>query len=286
MKRLLFIFILCALITQAAAEPDAVLPGQSQTAEVTLYALRYAQSDFPGKQVFWGGEGVVELAWMFWVIRDGTETYLVDAGIRDERLVRGFKLRDYVDPLALLERLELCPRDVTAIILTHLHADHADGCKAFPDTPVLLQKQEYDAVAKAMAAHPDRRLNGGCRRDDFSFIEKQRQAGLVRLLEGDVRIAPHVSAELAPYHTAGTQSVIVDTPAKRFLLVPDNAYVTRNVSDARPVGIVRDLEGNRAFLEKLRGLDASKNVIVPGHEPDVFSCYRRVADGIVQLSPE
>jgi N-acyl homoserine lactone hydrolase len=43
-----------------------------------------------------------------------------------------------------LANLNLAPKDITAVILTHLHFDHTDGLYHFPETPTYVSRQEWE----------------------------------------------------------------------------------------------------------------------------------------------
>lgn len=71
---------------------------------------------------------------MFWVVRDGSETYLIDCGIKDEKLIAVWRIQEYSEPVTLLEKLNIGTKDIAGIIITHLHPDHFDGAFFFPDS--------------------------------------------------------------------------------------------------------------------------------------------------------
>jgi len=59
-------------------------------------------------------------------------------------------------------RLGYCPEDVSDIILTHLHFDHAGGLPDFPHARVHVHKREYEALL-----HPRRWIELAYDRNDF-----------------------------------------------------------------------------------------------------------------------
>ena len=251
---------------------------------VTVYALRYGESTYPSKFVFeHGTDERVPFAWYFWAIKDGAHTYLVDCGISDPQLVERWHIRGYTDPVVLLRAINVSPASITGIIITHMHADHFDGCRAFPDVPVYLQRDAFEAVRQAFTRAGAGRASRGYRRADFGFLQELRESGRLVLVNGSRSITRHIVVNPAPYHTRGMQEVTVRGSGKTVHLVADNVFVYENLALLRPIGTAVDRPGNLAYLERLRALDPDRHVIVPGHDPDVVRRFPTVADGVVEL---
>jgi glyoxylase-like metal-dependent hydrolase (beta-lactamase superfamily II) len=275
--------MLLTLIAAAFLLPAAMAAGPESDVEV--YGLKYGDSLYKTKFIFADGDDSrVPLAWVFWVVKEKEAAYLVDAGIQDTKLLAQWRIENYSSPLDLLKALNLSPESITGIILTHMHADHADGCLAFPKTRVFLQQKEYDAVTKAFEG-PDKAgksASAGYCRAHLEHLQRLRQAGLLTLLDGDAEITPNIRVELAPYHTRGTQSVIVNTGAKNVWLIPDNAYLYENMR-RQSVSASVDKAGHVEYLRKVMALDPATNVVIPGHEPRLFKGQSLIADKILRL---
>jgi len=90
--------------------------------------------------------------------------------------------------------------------------------------------------------------------------------------------------ELAPYHTKGTQTVIIETNGERTILVPDNAYVMNNIEDLRAVGAAVSKDGNRTYLEKLKLLHSyPRTTVIPGHDVSIFKEFPLTQKNIARL---
>ena len=75
-----------------------------------------------------------------------------------EKLREIYALDESDGLLASLEALQIAPEEITRVVLTHLHQDHAGGCTvqaddaylpAFPNATYYVQKGEWDDAAHA-----------------------------------------------------------------------------------------------------------------------------------------
>ncbi|MDA0633650.1 MBL fold metallo-hydrolase [Nonomuraea sp. MCN248] len=85
------------------------------------------------------------------------------------------------------------PADVSTVILTHLHSDHAGGAVAdgrplFENARYVLQNAELEAAAGAV-------------RDQVIDVIK----GQLHVVDGDAEVAPGLRVHLTPGHTPGHQ---------------------------------------------------------------------------------
>lgn len=247
---------------------------EEQQSNPEIYALQYGRSSYNAKYVFRDGNNEeIPFAWMFWLVKDGKKNILIDAGIADTEFVARWKISAYIAPRELLGAMGIRPEDISAIILTHLHADHCDGLTDFPDATLYLQRNEYSAIQAALARAPGDASSNGYWRQHLELLQDAEKRGTLRLLEGDAEITPNIRVELEPFHTRGTQSVVVRTAGAKVYLVPDNAYLDANLEGPLAVGTAVDYSGNLEYLERLKELKQSGHVIIPGHEPGIFRRY-------------
>jgi N-acyl homoserine lactone hydrolase len=109
--------------------------------------------------------------------------------------------RDIVAALAQNNGIE--PRDIDAIVITHLHFDHVGGAQFFAGTPIYVQRAEWEAAQAPKYTIPEWL--------DFP-------AANWRLLDGDAELAPGLRVISTPGHTPGHQAVAVSVPAGTVLL--------------------------------------------------------------------
>src|SRR3954466_4441408 len=175
-------------------------------AAVTGYSVDALVEGFPGKATAHGGLGWSGIT----LLRGGGRVVLVDTG--------GFGVRA---PLAYaLAEYGVAPGDVTDVLLTHVHYDHAVNALLFPAARVWIsaadlewargKPAEFDPVPELYAAELDRNPR-------------------TRRLDGDGAVLPGIDAIAAPGHTPG-------------------CLVFRVTTDAGPVLFAGDAVKNRAEL--------------------------------------
>src|SRR5262249_4620536 len=122
-------------------------PGQAQTPQYEVYAISYAViPDFPVSALVAGADRSrkMDIEMMFWLIRGpGGKNVIVDCGFYRDKFLKQWKPRDFIKHSEALAKVALKPDDITDIIISHIHWDHADGMDLFPRATVWIQKDEY-----------------------------------------------------------------------------------------------------------------------------------------------
>jgi len=97
---------------------------------------------------------------------------------------------------AQLGEIHVMPSDIKLMAVSHSHPDHAGNVEMFPNTPMLVQRVEYEWA--------------GSRQDTVAFNKKHP----VRLIDGDYDVFGDGSLVLlsTPGHTPGHQSLLVRLP--------------------------------------------------------------------------
>ncbi|HEX3462321.1 MAG TPA: N-acyl homoserine lactonase family protein [Acidimicrobiales bacterium] len=209
---------------------------------------------------------------------------LLDTGfnpalIRDPALYRRFHGRNHDiqailpgpgEPLeAAIDEVGLALEDIQAVAVSHLHNDHAGGLRHFADrVPIHAQRAELDY---GLSDHPEPEHHG-IFRVDFD------DPGLDwRLADGDVEIAPGVTAVLTAGHTPGHQSFMVEIDESAggggYVFAFDAADLTENIEKELPVGGFINCEAADTVepIRRLKALAAERGFqLVPGHDPEVW----------------
>ncbi len=198
-----------------------------------------------------GGDELVTVPVVAFLVGSGERLVLVDcgmspAGAADPERAWG-RLARFFEPVvagddrleARLAALGLAPGDVTDLVLTHLHFDHAGGAALLPNATRWVQRSEY-----RHALHPDRHEAGG-------YLPAEL-AGEYELLAGDATIAPGVHALFTPGHTHGHQSVLVHVAGGWHCLVGDAVDSRELLERKRMPGVVASPDDAMLSTARLR----------------------------------
>lgn len=138
-----------------------------------------------------------------WLVTDGETHILVDSGMPHISEVRRSLKVDGVGGgheslRAALAMHGLAPADIDYVIPTHLHFDHAANLDLFPDSCVIVQRDElFHAIDPAAT----QRIY--YRRDTIvELINRKRPSGL-RLIDGDLQFSSGLLLLKLPAHTPG-----------------------------------------------------------------------------------
>ncbi|MEL7132336.1 MAG: N-acyl homoserine lactonase family protein [Pseudomonadota bacterium] len=216
-----------------------------------------------------------------WLIRNDDRVILVDTGFdANEAAARDRPIR--IDPGAALKPFDLKPEDVTEIIVTHLHFDHAGGLHLFPNAQLHLQTAEMAYATGPCMCHTVMRYpyTAG------HVIEavKRLYSGKVTFHDGDGQIAEGITVHRIGGHTKGMQSVRVLTQAGWLVLASDAAHFYGNMALKLPFPLVVDMQEMLDGFDTLRSLASAPRLIVPGHDPLVRHHFpNAIADHITRL---
>jgi glyoxylase-like metal-dependent hydrolase (beta-lactamase superfamily II) len=178
--------------------------------------------------------------------------------------------------------LGIAPEQVTDIVISHTHWDHADGVDLFPRATMWIQKDEYDYYIgpQGEVLHP-----GGVDADDAKMFAALKEAGRVRLVDGDAKeTLPGITVYTGGKHTYQSQFVGVQTSSGIVVLASDNAYLYENLDKRLAIAQTLDADANVAAQQRMIALAATPALVIPGHDPAVFERFPAVAPGVVKIN--
>jgi glyoxylase-like metal-dependent hydrolase (beta-lactamase superfamily II) len=147
------------------------------------------------------------------LVRTGDELLLIDTGNGGKLSPKEQGFFDAPPGEPLLENLAargVRPEEITTVLLTHLHMDHAGGASrrvgeevvpAFPNARFVVQRQEWED-----ALHNRSHMRTSYRIENLQPLQA---SGRLRLLDGDGEVAPGVSVHVTGGHTRAHQCVFI-----------------------------------------------------------------------------
>jgi glyoxylase-like metal-dependent hydrolase (beta-lactamase superfamily II) len=244
--------------------------------EYEVFAIRYAAHQRNRNHNFIAHDphdGPMPMDYFVWLVRGAGRTFLVDTGFNAEAArQRG---REHLRcPIGALEALGVRADQVSDVIITHLHYDHAGNVELLPNARLHLQEREmHYAVGRYMAYQPLRQAYSV---PDVQHLVGRVHAGQVRFHDGDATIAPGIQLALIGGHTMGLQSVRVHTARGWVVLASDASHYYENMETDSPFPLVHDVGAMLEGYRKLQALAESPDHLVPGHDPLVMARYPRL----------
>ena len=169
-----------------------------------------------------------------------------------------------------LEKVGYTLKDISAVIISHMHLDHAGGLEYFRgmDVPVYVHKEELKYAFYAVATKED---FGAYLPHyvDVAFNWKAVHEDEIELFEG-------ITLYRTTGHTPGTLSMKVDlTNAAPFIFTSDTMLHSENYFEEKPLGwLIRDMHAWWRDLRKLQNLEARYNAnVFVAHDKGQFNKY-------------
>ena len=192
------------------------------------------------------------------LIQIAGKTVLVDAGVGSKELDHEKETYGLVPSRLMkgLKSLGISPKEIDAVILTHLHFDHSGGCtridRAGDLVPSFPRASYYvQSVCWEDACNPNERCNEIHRPEDFRPIEEK---GQLELLDGDTEIFPGLWVKVTDGHARGHQVVLVNHGGERIAylgdLVPTPYHLDLGAISAFDQFPEETLERKREFLSQ------------------------------------
>lgn len=250
-----------------------------------VYALKYADRNNRSRKdsfIFDDNHDQPHpMDYFVWVLKSGHQVILVDTGY-DEAEARRRGRPILLEPSAALQGIGLKPEDVTTLIVTHLHYDHAGGLSQFPKATIHLQSAEMAYATGPCMCHDTLRQPFSA--DHVCEAVKRVYSGRAVFHDGDGEVADGVTVHCIGGHSRGLQAVRVRTQSGWLCLASDAAHFYENIFARKPFPIVVDLQNMLDGFDRIQALASHPGLIIPGHDPLVMSRFERVGpDYVVRL---
>lgn len=283
MGRALSAIVVASLFLLSALSRGAQVPQKAPQYEV--YAIRYATlPGFPLAALVKGADPArkLDIAMIVWLVKGNGRTILVDSGFYRPQFLKQWTVKDFMKPSDAVAQAGVKPDDITDVVITHMHWDHADGMDLFPKARIWLQKDEYTYYTGE--AWQQKNTHGGIDPDDVLSVVKLNTEARVGLVNGDAQeIFPGITCYTGGRHTYQSQYVGVNTKEGTVILASDNMYLYENLDKHLPIAQTLDASSNLRAQDRMKELAARPNLIIPGHDPAEFDRFPKVNDRVVRI---
>ena len=239
---------------------------------MVIKAVKFRKDGFYTQPMVFGGEEGMEKfdpsvrycgSLQNYLIDTGDEVILVDTGlpagtpeeVPDEKslLFTGKDICSYMDAFAALGYR---PEQVTAILLTHKHADHSGELKSFPNAKIYVNADEVTATELQGLPNivPVKFTDGAY----YNFPESQK-------------ICDGVTYIKAKGHTNGNSIVVVELDDLFYMIHGDITYIDEALYKNKLSVVFEDLPAARETLDRVR--DFIRNhptVYLSTHTPEGY----------------
>jgi N-acyl homoserine lactone hydrolase len=206
-------------------------------------------------------EPTVTYAYIFY-IEGPKQRILIDSGVSSENMFKRKLPGDHVAfPADALKQVGLKPEDIDLIICTHLHFDHNEQGHLYKKARFIIQKAELDS---AMNPHPVESPIYGDKKayEDLDF----------KIINGDSRVIDGIKILSTPGHTAGSQSIMVDTCKGKIIIAGQctNRYnfYPQEADSRSPMPVIppsAHVNVNQAY-DSLLKIKKEADLVIPLHD--------------------
>jgi glyoxylase-like metal-dependent hydrolase (beta-lactamase superfamily II) len=251
--------------------------------EYEVYAIRYASLPFRVSSLIAGADTSrrIDIAMMVWLLKGPNgRNVLVDAGFYREPFMTRWHPVNFSKPSDAVARFGVKPEEVTDIIVSHVHWDHLDGADLFPKARIWIQRAEFDHHLDGAGTVKDRAIDAA----DAKMLGQMSREGRVTLVDGDAtEIIPGIRVYTGGKHTFASQFATVKTAAGTVVVASDNMYLYENLAKHVPISQTLDAASNLRAQDRMSTLASDPRLIVPGHDPEVFTRFPSPGNGVARI---
>ena len=205
--------------------------------ELKIYAVKYGESMFPEQYVFHDSPAgkTMPFSWLFYYIEYKEKKILIDTGFNNPKYIKLFSIKNYIKPSDILRQNNVRPEDITDIIITHGHFDHADGIDSFPGAKIIISDVELELIKKGVYGQQTRN----------KFLKHKS----VREFKGTCVLYNIFTLKMTGGHTAGSSVVFIDYKNLKYCLTGDEVYTKDNLDRGIMNGTVTSAANNLKFIK-------------------------------------
>ncbi len=259
-----------------------------QNAGYEIYAVKFASLNFKvpiaAMAVGSSSKDSTSVCYFIYLLKGNNgKMILVDAGFTEPIKPYPWQAFAYTRPDSMLRKMNIKPADITDVIITHPHWDHIGGIDLFPNAMIWMQKEDFNYFVGAAWQKGENPDNGFNPIDVVKIIQRNLN-GKLTLVKGDsVEIMPGVRVFTGSKHTYESQYVLVGTGADKVIIASDNSWLYYNLTNLLSIPVTFDQKAYLQNLKRMRAMVNNIDLIIPGHDPLLFSKFPKVIDGVVRI---
>jgi glyoxylase-like metal-dependent hydrolase (beta-lactamase superfamily II) len=253
-----------------------------------IYALKIGERESDSPMVLYQTDPGKKIAtsYYFLCLKNEDRVILLDTGISQAEIAtRGIK--DAPAREEMLDRINISPKNVEAIILTHLHNDHFTAPEIYPNSIFYIQRREFAYWSEDVQRFPiifSPPFLKGKSGVEIETLQKLNFQKRVRFLDGDTEVYPGIHTIWCGAHSPGSQMVSVQTARGSVLCCGDFVHVYQNLEKLIPIGVFTSIVEWITNITKIENLHLPKESIIPGHDTQIFSMFPEVAKDVVRIA--
>lgn len=205
---------------------------------------------------------------IIWYIAGSKNNIIVDLGPGPSNCMENHGLVVHrskaQEPYNALKKIGVHPDEVSLVVLTHLHWDHACGFHLFPNARFLIQEKEVKYAIAPLPCHRSLYYEKNLGRPQFvDYLSR------IDLIDGDHEVEEGIDAVFIPSHSPGFQGLSVNTKKGKYFIAGDavGLYECWETVPHVPSGIFNNLE---TYYDSLGKIESMSDFVLPGHDPKVF----------------
>ena len=239
-----------------------------------LYAIRYATNPARTRghnYILADRPDTLEpMDYFSWVAVGPGGPVVIDTGLfRAKALARGYAMPH--TPMDGLRALDIDPKAVERMVITHLHYDHIGNTDAFPNARFELQAAEMAHATGPLMAKPFFRL--AYEPEEIARFVGYLHAGRLNLHGLEHEVVPGLTVHWVGGHTAGQEVVRVHTRRGWMVLASDALHYYEELERGLPFTVTTNVAAMLLAHDRIRGLVDGDALIVPSHDPQVVDRF-------------
>lgn len=245
----------------------------------SIYIAKYADSTSPrpiGRNfmevVDYNALGT-PLHFYVWILVGHGRVVLVDTGCSEDVCrTRGYAF--VRDPVDSLKELGYRADDVTDVIVTHLHWDHAGNLGAFGNARIYINADELGYVASG--AMGNRFLSRPFDPLDVRGAIGLLFSGRIVVTGAEHKVCSGLRTIRVGGHTPGLQVAVVETRHGPVVLASDAMHFYANYTERNPFPVLVDVAAYLRAFDVILGAAGDIGHVVAGHDPAVENRFAAV----------